>query len=156
MLVGLGLTTEVFLASNTQTSVREVREHVTASIGLVTLVSLVLALRASVTDKLRADTQRIPAFETRLSVVKLTISLWSLNTALTLQGLGLGAETVASPVTAEMFSSSHTVTAGLREEVTALASLLTLVTVVTTLGEPITDPVLKQRILFVVLAYPLI
>ena len=156
MLVGLGITTEVFLASNTQTSVREVREHVTASIGLNTLVSLVLALRASVTDKLRADTQRIFTFETRLSILKLTISLWSLNTAVTLQGLGLGAETVASPVTAEMFSSSHTVTPGLREEVTALAGLNTLVTVVTTLGEAITDQVSDQRLFFVELTPPLI
>ena len=82
--------------------------------------------------------------------------MWSLNTAVALQGLCLGAETVASPVTAEMFSPPDAVTARAREEVTTLASLHTLVTVVSALREAIADQVLDEWFLLVKLTYPLI
>ena len=59
----------MFETSDTLAVIREVREQVTATVGLQTLVSLVLALRGAVTDKLPADTERVLAFEAQLSVL---------------------------------------------------------------------------------------
>ena len=59
----------MFVTSDTLAAIREVREQVTAAVRLQTLVSLILALRGSVTDKLPADTERVLAFEAQLSVL---------------------------------------------------------------------------------------
>ena len=55
-----------------------------------------------------------------------------------------------------MLSPPDAVTARAREEVTALARLHTLVTVVSTLRAAIADQVLDQGLLLVQLTYPLI
>ena len=140
---------EVSLAPDTQTAVRLVREHVTATVGLQALVSLVSALLGSVTHKLPADTEGVLALETRGSVLQLTVSRWRLFTVVALPRLCLSGKAVASPVTAEMFSPPDAVTAGVGEEVASLAFLHTLVTVVSTLREAIADQVLDQGLVFV-------
>ena len=148
-LVGFSRALEVSLTPDTQTAVRLVREHVAASVGLQTLVSPVIALLGSVAHKLLADTERVLAFESQGSVLQLTLPQWRLFAVVTLDGLGLTLKAVASPVTAEMSSPAHAVTAGAGEEVAALALLHTLVTVVSTLGVAIADQVLDERLLLV-------
>ena len=140
---------EVSLAPDTQTAVRLVREHVAATVGLQALVSLVSTLLGSVTHKLPADTERVPAFEAQGPGLQLTVPHWRFFTVVTLDGLGLTGKTVASSVTAEMLSPPDTVAPGAREEVAALPLLPALVTVVRTLGLPIADEVLDEGLLLV-------